>query len=232
MTQDDSDPQVSTSVSTVGTRSDVPGHSTDRSRWNPVAIWVSPSDQPGWARPALLTVAVVSAFLYAWRAGTYLETYYGAAVRSMSMSWHNFFFAAFDPAGTVTLDKLPGAFWVQAISVRVFGVHTWAIVLPQIVEGALSVLVLYRIVRRLCGPTAAILAAVVLALSPAAVALNRGNISDTLMFSSCCWPATGVAAVTEGRWSTRSLPAFGWGWRSRRRWSKRGSSCPHWGSSS
>jgi hypothetical protein len=25
----------------------------------------------------------------------------------------------------VTTDKLPGAFWVQALSVRLFGVHTW-----------------------------------------------------------------------------------------------------------
>ena len=122
--------------------------------WQPGA---RPKDQPGWARPILFGVALLSAALYAWRAGTYLEVYYAAAVRSMSMSWHNFFFAAFDPTGTVTLDKLPGAFWIQALSVRVFGVQTWAIVLPQVVEGVLSVLVLYRIVRRLCGPVAGLL---------------------------------------------------------------------------
>jgi 4-amino-4-deoxy-L-arabinose transferase-like glycosyltransferase len=148
-------------------------------------------------------VALVSAVLYAWRAGAYLEGYYAAAVRSMSMSWHNFVFAAFDPAGTVTLDKLPGSFWVQALSVRVFGLHTWAIVLPQVVEGVLSVLVLYRIVRRLCGPAAAILASAVLALSPATVALNRGNISDTLMVLLLLLAADRVVvAVKEGRWSS------------------------------
>jgi 4-amino-4-deoxy-L-arabinose transferase-like glycosyltransferase len=79
----------------------------------------------------------MSAVLYAWRAGTYLEVYYAAAVRSMSMSWHNFFFAAFDPAGTVTLDKLPGAFWIQTLFVRAFGVNTLAIVLPQELEGVI-----------------------------------------------------------------------------------------------
>ena len=72
----------------------------------------------------------------------------------MSMSWHNFFFAAFDPAGTITVDKLPGAFWVQALSVRLFGVHAWALVAPQVLEGMASVLVLYRVVRRLAGPVA------------------------------------------------------------------------------
>ena len=166
-----------------------------------LAFWASPADQPRWARPALLVIAAVSALLYSWRAGPYLEVYYAAAVRSMSMSWHNFFFGAFDPAGTVTLDKLPGAFWVQALSVRALGVHTWAIVLPQVVEGVLSVLVLYRIVRRTCGPGPGLLAAAVLAVSPSTVALDRGNISDTLMVLLLLLAAdSAVTAVTGGRW--------------------------------
>ncbi len=144
-------------------------------------FWSSPQDQPRWARPALLAVAAVALFLYSYRSAPYLETYYAAAVRSMSSNWHNFFFGAFDPAATITLDKLPGAFWVQAAFVRVFGVHPWAIVLPQILEGVLSILVLFRVVRRLLGARVAIVAALVLAVSPANVALDRGNISDTLM---------------------------------------------------
>jgi len=70
---------------------------------------------------------------------------------------------------------------VQAVSVRVFGVHAWALVAPQVVEGMASVLVLHRLVRRLAGPVAGILAALVFLLSPATVALNRGNVPDTLM---------------------------------------------------
>jgi 4-amino-4-deoxy-L-arabinose transferase-like glycosyltransferase len=164
-------------------------------------FWRSPPDQPRWARPALLVVAAVSAVAYAWRAGSYLEGYYAAAVRSMSMSWHNLVFGAFDPAGTVTLDKLPGAFWFQALAVRLLGVHASAIVLPQIVEGVLSVLVLYRVVRRLRGPRAGILAAAVLAVSPATVALDRGNISDTLMVLLLLLAAdAAVAALRDGGW--------------------------------
>jgi len=168
----------------------------------PAAIVTTGDEQPGWARPLLLLVAVLAAILYTWRAGTYLEVYYAATVRSMSMSWHNFFFAAFDPAGTVTLDKLPGAFWVQALSVRVFGLHTWAILLPQVLEGILSVLVIYRMVRRLTGPGAGLVAAAILALSPANVALNRGNISDTLMILLLLLGANStVTAGITGRWS-------------------------------
>ncbi len=145
-------------------------------------FWRSPADQPPWARPALLAIAAIAALMYGWGMnGAALEAFYGAAARSMSSSWHNFFFGAFDPDGTVTVDKLPGALWPQALSLRVFGFHPWAIVLPQVIEGVLTVLVLYRAVRRLAGPLAAIIAAAVLAASPVTVALNRGNVADSLL---------------------------------------------------
>src|SRR3984957_17466314 len=98
--------------------------------------WRSPAGQPGWARPALLAIAVIAAVAYGWgMAGASVEPFYGAAARSMSQSWHDFIFGAFDPAGTVTVDKLPGALWLQALSLRVFGFHIWALVLPQVAEG-------------------------------------------------------------------------------------------------
>jgi 4-amino-4-deoxy-L-arabinose transferase-like glycosyltransferase len=144
-------------------------------------VWRSPADQPRWARPTLLLLAAVAGIAYGWRMGSSIEIYYAAAVRSMSASWHDFAYGAFDPAGTISVDKLPGALWFQTLSVRLFGLHTWAIALPQVMEGALTILVLYRVVRRLAGAQAAIVAAAVLAVAPAAVTLDRGNISDTLL---------------------------------------------------
>jgi 4-amino-4-deoxy-L-arabinose transferase-like glycosyltransferase len=144
--------------------------------------WRSPADQPAWARPALLGIAAVAAVAYGWgMAGASVEPFYGAAARSMSESWHDFIFGAFDPAGIVTVDKLPGALWVQALSLRVFGFHIWALVLPQVVEGVLTILVLYRAVRRLAGPAAGLTAAAVLAVTPITVLLGRGNVSDSLL---------------------------------------------------
>jgi 4-amino-4-deoxy-L-arabinose transferase-like glycosyltransferase len=163
----------------------------------------SRGNQPVWARPILLAIAAVSAWSYAWNAAqpVNVEIYYAAAVRSMTASLPNFFFGAFDPAGTVTTDKLPGAFWLQALSVGVFGAHRWALVLPQVIEGTLTVLVLYSVVRKLAGPRTGLVAAGVLAISPATIALNRGNVSDTLMILLAVLAANSIViAVSTGRW--------------------------------
>jgi 4-amino-4-deoxy-L-arabinose transferase-like glycosyltransferase len=159
------------------------------------------SRTPGWAWPVVLVIAGLSGLAYGWGIEQApLEPYYEAAVRSMSSSWHNFFYGAFDPAGTITLDKLPGAFWLQAVSVRIFGLHTWAIVLPQMIAGVLTVIVLFRAVERLMGTWAGLVAAFVLALSPATVALDRGNISDTEMVLLLVLAASSVStAIVTGR---------------------------------
>ena len=148
-------------------------------RWQ---LWRSPPGQPAWARPLLLLTAALAGLAYGWgMANASVETFYGAAARSMSQSWHDFIFGSFDPAGTITVDKLPGALWVQALSLRVFGFHIWALVLPQVVEGILTVLVLYHAVRLLAGPVAGLVAAIALAATPVTVLLGRGNVSDSLL---------------------------------------------------
>jgi 4-amino-4-deoxy-L-arabinose transferase-like glycosyltransferase len=164
-------------------------------------FWRSPADQPTWARPALLILTALAGLAYAWGINTaYLESFYGAAARSMAMSWHNFFFGAADPWGTITVDKLPGALWFQALSLRAFGFHVWAIVLPQVVEGMLTVLVLYRVVRRVAGAGAGLLAAVIMAGSPVVILLDRGNISDSLLILLLVLAADATTrAYTTGR---------------------------------
>ncbi|HYZ29964.1 MAG TPA: hypothetical protein VE570_12960, partial [Thermoleophilaceae bacterium] len=73
--------------------------------------------------PELLGLVALAAVLNLWSLGRngWANDYYAAAVRSMSSSWHNFFFASFDPSGVMTVDKPPLALWVQALSVRIFG---------------------------------------------------------------------------------------------------------------
>jgi 4-amino-4-deoxy-L-arabinose transferase-like glycosyltransferase len=174
-------------------------------------MWRSPSDQPPWARPALLAIMVLAAAGYASNlAGQQPELFYAAAVRSMAHSWHDFFYGAFDPLGTMSVDKLPGALWLQALSVRLFGLHLWAINLPQAVEGTLTVPFLFRAVRRLGGPRAAICAAGVGAFTPAAVALDRGNVPDSLLVLTLvvAFDAASAALVSGGFASAVLAGAF------------------------
>ncbi|MFB7630290.1 ArnT family glycosyltransferase [Streptomyces sp. NPDC056149] len=149
------------------------------------APWRSPVGQPAYARPALLVIAVLAAVLYAWGINhSHYHTFYANAVRSMTESWRAFFYGSFDPGNSITLDKLPGFLWPQAISARIFGFHPWAVTLPQVLEGVASLLVLYRVVRRWAGEKAALLAAVAFLLTPVAVGLFRTSVEDPL-FTLC-----------------------------------------------
>ena len=107
--------------------------------------------------------------------------YYAAAARSMAASWHNFFYAAFDPAGFISVDKPPVALWIQALSVRLFGFAPASVLWPQVLEGVACVIVLHVVVRRSFGAAAALLAAFSLALTPVMVAVNRTNNMDSCL---------------------------------------------------
>jgi 4-amino-4-deoxy-L-arabinose transferase-like glycosyltransferase len=139
------------------------------------SFWRAPG-QPRWVLPALLLIVVCAGVLYCWdlNGGMY-NTFYASAVRSMSESWKAFLFGSFSPANTLTIDKIPGYLWPQAISARLFGFEAWSVLLPQVVEAFVTILVTYRLVRRWAGDAAAVLAAAFLALTPAMIASGHTN---------------------------------------------------------
>ncbi|EOD69073.1 ArnT family glycosyltransferase, partial [Amycolatopsis vancoresmycina] len=143
-------------------------------------ITAAPPKTRPWVLPL---VCLGAAVLYAWKigAGQFGNTYYSAAVRSMTESFPNFLFGSFDPYGVVTVDKPPFALWPQALSVLVFGYHGWALLLPQVLEGVAAVFLLHRTVRLWAGENVALLAAAILALTPVTVIINRDNNPDTLL---------------------------------------------------
>ena len=103
--------------------------------------------------------------------------YYAAGVRSMLQGAWLFFYNAFDPAGFISLDKPPIAFWIQTVFAAILGYSGWSIHLPQALAGVASVALLYRLVRPIGAP-AAIVAALLLAIMPIAVAIDRSNNTD------------------------------------------------------
>jgi 4-amino-4-deoxy-L-arabinose transferase-like glycosyltransferase len=132
-------------------------------------------------RVVLAAILALGAAIRCWRldAGGFIVPYYFAGVRSMMGSWHNFFYNAFDPAGFVSLDKPPVAFWLQTASAKLLGFGTVSVLLPQILAGLASIFVLYALVRRRFGTSAGLLATLFLALNPINVAVDRSNSTES-----------------------------------------------------
>lgn len=136
-----------------------------------------------WELIALTAVTIAAATAYAWDLDIqrWGNAYYSAIAQSGAESWRSFFFGSLDSANATASDKPPGAFWVMALSVRAFGLSSWSVMLPQSLETVATLVVLNRTVRRLSGPLPAVVATLVLATTPAALALARYNHPDTLM---------------------------------------------------
>ena len=103
----------------------------------------------------------------------------------MASSWHDFLFASLDRTGLMTVDKPPLAFWIQALSVRVFGWHSLSILVPQALMGVAAVGLTYDLVRRRFGRGGGFAAALALALTPMTVAISRHNNPDQALILCC-----------------------------------------------
>ncbi|MEV4879408.1 glycosyltransferase family 39 protein [Streptomyces cyaneofuscatus] len=145
----------------------------------------TPGPRPGprWARPALygLLLAVGLAYLYNLSASGYANSFYSAAVQAGSQSWKALFFGSLDSANAITVDKPPAALWPMALSVRLFGLNSWAILAPQVLMGVATAAVLNTAVRRRFGPVAGLIAVGVFALTPVAALMFRFNNPDALL---------------------------------------------------
>ncbi|HEY7621301.1 MAG TPA: glycosyltransferase family 39 protein, partial [Solirubrobacteraceae bacterium] len=152
--------------------------------------------------PELGALIVLAGVLNLWALSRngWANTYYAAAVRSMSSSWHNFLYGSYDPSGVMTVDKPPLALWVQALSAKVFGFHSLSILVPQALMGVATVALVYDLTRRLWGRPAGFVAGLVLALTPITVAISRHNNPDALL-ALCCAGALWclVRALQDGR---------------------------------
>ncbi|MFD3792459.1 glycosyltransferase family 39 protein [Streptomyces cyaneofuscatus] len=142
-----------------------------------------PVPGPRWARPALygLLLAVGLAYLYNLSASGHANSFYSAAVQAGSQSWKALFFGSLDSANAITVDKPPAALWPMALSVRLFGLNSWAILAPQVLMGVATAAVLNTAVRRRFGPVAGLIAVGVFALTPVAALMFRFNNPDALL---------------------------------------------------
>ncbi|MFF0108880.1 ArnT family glycosyltransferase [Streptomyces hirsutus] len=165
-------------------------------------LWRGRPADPRWARPALLGLLLVTGLLYLYNlsASGYANSFYSAAVQAGSESWKAFFFGSLDAANAITVDKPPASLWPMELSVRVFGLNSWAVLVPEVLMGVGTVAVVYAAVRRRFGPAAGLIAGTVLALTPVAALMFRFNNPDAvlaLLMSLACYLV--IRALEGGR---------------------------------
>src|SRR3954451_14393685 len=155
-----------------------------------------------WVVPAHIGVLLVAAFVYVFNLSVsgYANTFYAMAAQAASQDWSAWFWGSLDPSNFITVDKPPLATMLMGLSVRIFGLSSWSILLPEALCGVATIAVLYVIVRRTAGPAAATIAALVATLTPAAVLIFRYNNPDallTLLLVLAAWAF--LRSISDGR---------------------------------
>jgi 4-amino-4-deoxy-L-arabinose transferase-like glycosyltransferase len=153
-------------------------------------------------RAALAALLIGTAALYLWNlsASGWANSFYSAAAQAGSHSWKAFLFGSSDAANSITVDKPPMSLWPMALSVRMFGLSPWSVLVPQALIGVASVALLWDTVRRRFGEFAGLLAGLLLALTPVAALIFRYNNPDALLALvtiAAVWAL--LRAVDDGR---------------------------------
>ncbi|GAB3581241.1 hypothetical protein GCM10027579_09070 [Calidifontibacter terrae] len=157
-------------------------------------LWRGAPADPRWARPALIALLVVTAaaYFYNLTSSGYANSFYSAAAQAGSQSWKAFFYGSLDSANSITVDKPPAALWVMGLSVRIFGLNSFAILMPEVLMGVATVGLVYAMVKRYFSAAGGLLAGATMALTPVAVLMFRFNNPDALL----------VLLMMLGAWAT------------------------------
>jgi 4-amino-4-deoxy-L-arabinose transferase-like glycosyltransferase len=123
--------------------------------------------------------------------------YYTAAVKSMLQSWGNFFFAAAEPGGSVTVDKPPLGLWIEALSASIFGVNGFAVSLPNILAGIFSIPLLFHLVKKHFGSLAGITSGAIYVITPIVLVTDRNNTIDGMLVFTLLLAAWAFIKATD-----------------------------------
>ena len=174
------------------------------------------SGRARWERPALVVLLAATAVLYLWGLGAsgWANSFYSAAAQAGSKSWKAWLFGSSDASNSITVDKPPASLWVMGLSVRVFGLSSWSLLVPEAMMGVASVGLVYASVRRWFSAHAALLAGAVLATTPVAALMFRFNNPDAqlalVMIAAAYCTLRGIESGGRG-WivATGALIGFG-----------------------
>ncbi|MCX2963345.1 glycosyltransferase family 39 protein [Gordonia sp. Z-3] len=157
---------------------------------------------PVWQRLSLVALLLGTAIAYLANlsANGWANSFYSAAIQAGSESWKAWFFGSSDMANSITVDKPPASLWIPGISVRIFGLNSWSILVPEVLMGVASVALLYLITKKYFGHWPGILAGLVLAVTPVAAMMFRFDNPEALLLLlmiAAVWAT--LKAVEDGR---------------------------------
>ena len=152
------------------------------------------------AVPSAAVLALAAALRLSDLARVPGDPYYDAAVRTMGGSWQAFLAGAFEPGRRVAIDKPAPGLWLQVLSARLFGFHTWALLLPAALGGVAAVAAVMWVARSIAGRWAGVAAGAALAVLPAAVVTARSDTMDAVMAAlAVCAFGLALRAARSGR---------------------------------
>lgn len=179
--------------------------STPAQEKNETRIGNTKGTAPRWERPTLLVLLGLTALLYLWgldRNG-WANPYYSAAAQAGAADWKAWFFGSLDAGNLITIDKTPLSVWVTGLSVRLFGLSSWSILVPQALMGVMTTWLIYKIVRRQHSSVPALFGALIYASTPVVVLMSRFNNPEPLM---------GLLVVAAVYFTVRVLENNAWKW--------------------
>ncbi|TAK73147.1 MAG: hypothetical protein EPO16_13175 [Dehalococcoidia bacterium] len=155
----------------------------------------------------LLAVLAVASWLRFSALDGLGNLFYASTVRSMGRSWYHFWYAAYDPAATLMVDKPPVALWMQVAATHLVGFNALGLIGPMALAGTVAVALTWGAARRSGGRAAAVVAALALAVFPESVATSRDSTMDALVAALLAGAAWLLVVAVE---SPRPRLLIGW----------------------
>lgn len=160
---------------------------------------------PSWEQIGLaaLLMGTAASFLWGLDRNGWANPYYSAAAQAGSQDWKAFFFGSLDAGNLITIDKPPLSIWIMSLSVRLFGLNSWALLVPQALMGLATTWLIYKIIRRSHPAAPALLGGLIYATTPVVVLMSRYNNPEPLM---------GLLTVAAVYFVIRAIHDNRWAW--------------------
>ncbi|MDR2254908.1 MAG: glycosyltransferase family 39 protein [Arthrobacter sp.] len=190
------------------------GRSASHGGHRPPSFLTARAEKPTLAqRTSLVALLLGTGVLYLWNLGIngWGNAFYAAAIQAGSQDWTAFLFGSSDAGNSITVDKPPASLWIPALSVRIFGLSSWSILVPEALMGVASVWLLYATVSRVSGRWAGLVAGAALATTPVALLMFRYDNPEALLIlltvAACYATVRAVQASTPAAAEARAAAA-------------------------